>query len=109
MATSDGSLYMGNIDPRDGGECRITKEFHLFGAGCGNNLQEEDRTADVSSSAMYGTSGPLYSEPSLIQLGCPKIMKVQLQSVEVPLYVVVVVFSRGRRNYLSHCSTVSMR
>jgi hypothetical protein len=25
-------LYVGNIDPRDGGECRITKEFKLLGS-----------------------------------------------------------------------------
>ena len=25
-------LYVGNIDPRDGGECRITKEFRLIGS-----------------------------------------------------------------------------
>lgn len=25
-------LYVGNIDPRDGGECRITKEFRLLGS-----------------------------------------------------------------------------
>lgn len=32
VATSDGALYMGNIDPREGGECRINKEFRLFSA-----------------------------------------------------------------------------
>ena len=30
VATSDGTFYVGNIDPRDGGECRITKEFRLL-------------------------------------------------------------------------------
>ena len=32
VATSEGVLYVGNIDPRDGGECRITKEFRLLGS-----------------------------------------------------------------------------
>ena len=27
VATSEGILYDGNIDPREGGECQITKEF----------------------------------------------------------------------------------
>lgn len=40
VATSDGSLYVGNIDPRDGGECRINKEFRLF-AGANSILDEE--------------------------------------------------------------------
>ena len=30
MATSEGEFYVGNIDPRDGGECRISKEFKLL-------------------------------------------------------------------------------
>ena len=44
MATSDGSLYVGNIDPRDGGECRITKEFKLF-SGPGDFIHNEEMTA----------------------------------------------------------------
>jgi autophagy-related protein 18 len=47
VATSDGTLYVGNIDPRDGGECRITKEFRLFGPS-GNILQEEENPSNVS-------------------------------------------------------------
>ena len=27
VATSEGLLYVGNIDPKEGGECKITKEF----------------------------------------------------------------------------------
>ena len=27
VATSEGRLYIGGIDPREGGECRILKEF----------------------------------------------------------------------------------
>jgi len=30
VATSEGEFYVGNIDPRDGGECRVTKEFKLL-------------------------------------------------------------------------------
>ena len=32
VATSEAVLYVGNIDPREGGECRITKEFRLIGS-----------------------------------------------------------------------------
>ena len=54
VATSDGTLYTGNIDPRDGGECRITKEFNLlsrsgeFPHGYAHQSQGED-TAHVSN------------------------------------------------------------
>ena len=27
VAASDGILYVGSIDPREGGECKIAKEF----------------------------------------------------------------------------------
>ena len=47
VATSDGALYMGNIDPRDGGECRITKEFRLFVGPGDPPLEEEDRPSNV--------------------------------------------------------------
>ncbi len=31
MATSDGSLHMGDIDPREGGDCKYHREFRLVG------------------------------------------------------------------------------
>ena len=46
LATSDGTLYMGNIDPRDGGECRIAKEYRLF-AGPGDVPQDDEKAATV--------------------------------------------------------------
>lgn len=49
VATSDGSLYVGNIDPRDGGECRITKEFRLFAGPGDPPPDEEERASNVSS------------------------------------------------------------
>ena len=48
VATSDGALYMGNIDPRDGGECRITKEFRLFVGPGDPPPDEEERASNVS-------------------------------------------------------------
>ena len=52
MATSDGTLYVGNIDPRDGGECRITKEFKLF-TGPGDFLHDEETIPNVSSAINF--------------------------------------------------------
>ncbi len=31
VATSDGSLHMGDIDPREGGDCKYHREFKLVG------------------------------------------------------------------------------
>lgn len=47
VATSEGALYVGNIDPRDGGECRIAKEYRLF-AGQGDVPQDEGKVGHVS-------------------------------------------------------------
>lgn len=52
VATAEGSLYVGNVDPRDGGECRIAKEFRLFGQAPGDIHQEEER--NVSNNHMLG-------------------------------------------------------
>lgn len=42
VATSEGTLYIGNIEPRDGGECRIIKEFRLYGGDASQYPDEED-------------------------------------------------------------------
>ena len=55
VATSDGTLYMGNIDPRDGGECRITKEFRLFVGPGDPPPDEEERAPNVSPSPHLDT------------------------------------------------------
>ena len=49
VATSDGSLLVGNIDPREGGECKINKEFRLF-SGPSDFSPEEEKGASVSGS-----------------------------------------------------------
>ena len=48
MATSEGTLYIGNIEPRDGGECRIIKEFRLYGGDASQYPDEEDLVPSVS-------------------------------------------------------------
>ena len=46
MATSEGVLFVGNIDPREGGECRITKEFRLIG---GDSYVPEDAPSALAT------------------------------------------------------------
>ena len=50
VATSEGVLYVGNIDPREGGECRITKEFRLIG---GDGYVPEDVPGAVAAVSTY--------------------------------------------------------
>ena len=50
MATSDGVLYVGNIVPREGGECRISKEFRLFGGDC---YPTDDDSATESTAVSF--------------------------------------------------------
>ena len=64
VATSDGALYMGNIDPREGGECRITKEFRLFSS---NTLEDEKVSLSLYSLPL-SLSLSLYSLPLFLSL-----------------------------------------
>jgi len=48
VATSEGLLYVGSIDPREGGECKITKEFGLVGE-C---YHDEDSSATSASAGL---------------------------------------------------------
>jgi hypothetical protein len=48
VATSEGRLYVGGIDPRDGGDCKILRDYSLVG----DPVDEEDGAVASASGGL---------------------------------------------------------
>ncbi|KAF7697801.1 WD repeat domain phosphoinositide-interacting protein 1 isoform X1 [Silurus meridionalis] len=75
VASSEGQLFIYNIDPQDGGECTLVHTHRLLGSEEESEVSEETAAPSYAATAAIGTHGPVsttltgYSEDGGVMKG----------------------------------------